>query len=59
MKIGEREEQCKEVLTRSKRMKGLVADELVEGIVEDVSDDDEVEERERKRAENKEKKNKS
>lgn len=52
-------EQCKEVLTRSKRMKGLVADELVEGIVEDVSDDDEVEERERKRAENKEKKNKS
>ena len=48
-------EQCKEVLTRSKRMKGLVSDELVEGIVEDVSDDDEVEERERKRAENKEK----
>ena len=35
-------EQCKLVLTRSKRKEVLVGYELVEGVVQDVSDDEEV-----------------
>ena len=48
-------QECEVILTRSKITEGLVGDELMEGVVEDVSDDKEgVGEREV--AKNKEKK---
>lgn len=48
-------EKCKVVLTRCKRKKGLIGEELVEGVVEDVSDE-EGDVREKEEAKNKEKK---
>ena len=48
-------EECKVVLTKSKRKESLEKEERVEGVVEDVSDEEVEDERKEKEADNKEK----